>query len=177
MNLFCPVFKPESFHLVISNGVLHHTSNPKLGFETLLKLVKKGGFIVIGLYHRYGRIWNDLRRSVFYATGDRFKFLDARTRQAGIGERKRQAWFMDQYKNPHESKHTIEEVLGWFDQAGVEFINSIPKCVPSGSPAEDKLFEPKSRGTFIGRLAMELSMMVTGAAEGGFFIMIGRKKG
>ena len=28
MNLFEPIFKEESFHLVICNGVLHHTSNP-----------------------------------------------------------------------------------------------------------------------------------------------------
>ncbi|MCH7745370.1 MAG: methyltransferase domain-containing protein [Chloroflexi bacterium] len=43
MNLFRPVFKPESFDLVICNGVLHHTSDPFLGFESISRLVKKGG--------------------------------------------------------------------------------------------------------------------------------------
>lgn len=177
MNLFRPIFKPESFHLVISNGVLHHTSDPQLGFEALLRLVKPGGFIVIGLYHRYGRVWTDFRRLIFNLTGNQFKFLDARLRQRTVSEKRKHVWFMDQYKNPHESKHTINEVLGWFDQVGVEFINSIPKCVPSDNSLDEKLFEKKSKGTFLGRLAKEMAMAANGAAEGGFFIMLGRKKG
>ena len=33
MNLFRPAFRPGSFPLVISNGVLHHTSDPFLAFR------------------------------------------------------------------------------------------------------------------------------------------------
>lgn len=174
MNLFKPIFKPESFHFVICNGVLHHTSNPRGGFESLLKLVKKGGFIIIGLYHTYGRIWTDFRRVIFNATQNRFKFLDARLRQSN-SEKKKNAWFMDQYKNPHESKHTINEVLKWFDDAGVEFINSIPKCV-SHNGADENLFARQPRGTFLERFVRELLMAINGAQEGGFFMMIGRRK-
>ena len=47
MNLFCPAFKPESFDLVICSGVLHHTSDPKLGFKSVSKLVKPNGLIII----------------------------------------------------------------------------------------------------------------------------------
>src|SRR5262249_3794161 len=35
MNLFRPVFRAESFHVVISNGVLHHTSDPVGGFRSI----------------------------------------------------------------------------------------------------------------------------------------------
>ena len=42
MNLFRPFFKPESFDLVISNGVLHHTSDPRLAFQSISRLVKPG---------------------------------------------------------------------------------------------------------------------------------------
>ena len=35
MNLFRPAFKPGTFDLVISNGVLHHTSDPLLGFKSI----------------------------------------------------------------------------------------------------------------------------------------------
>ena len=49
MNLFRPAFKTESFDLVLCNGVLHHTSDPFLGFQSICRLVKQGGFIVIGL--------------------------------------------------------------------------------------------------------------------------------
>jgi len=35
MNLFQPVFAEESFDFVVCNGVLHHTSEPYLGFQTI----------------------------------------------------------------------------------------------------------------------------------------------
>ena len=35
MNLFRPIFEPETFDLVISNGVLHHTSDPAGGFRSI----------------------------------------------------------------------------------------------------------------------------------------------
>ena len=64
MNLFRPVFKAESFDVVVSNGVLHHTSDPFLGFQTISRLVKRGGFLVIGLYNKYSRLTTDFRRLV-----------------------------------------------------------------------------------------------------------------
>ena len=74
MNLFRPVFRPESFDIVICNGVLHHTSDPFLGFQSIAKLVKPGGYILIGLYNKYSRLTTDFRRLVFRASGDRFNF-------------------------------------------------------------------------------------------------------
>jgi SAM-dependent methyltransferase len=80
MNLFKPIFKEESFPLVICNGVLHHTSDPFLGFQEISKLVKRGGYILIGLYNKYGRIITDMRRFIFKISGDRLKYLDPRIR-------------------------------------------------------------------------------------------------
>ena len=82
--------------------------------------------VVIGLYHRYGRIATDIRRAVFKLTNNRFKFLDPRNVSDDISAAKRKAWFMDQYKNPHESKHT-SQVLGWLDKLGLDFVKSIPQ--------------------------------------------------
>lgn len=48
MNLFRPIFKEESFPLVICNGVLHHTSDPFGGFQSIAKLVKQGGTLQSG---------------------------------------------------------------------------------------------------------------------------------
>ena len=39
MNLFQPVFKAEMFDVVICNGVLHHTSDPFTGFQSISKPV------------------------------------------------------------------------------------------------------------------------------------------
>lgn len=177
MNLFRPVFRPESFDVVISTGVLHHTSDPFLGFRTILSCVKRGGFIIIGLYNAYGRLTTDLRRLIFRLNGDRFRFLDPRLRSERLDEGRERAWFMDQYKHPHESKHTIGEVLRWFERCGVEFVNGIPKVTASGTfSPEERLFESNSRGSALDHVLVQLSMLLTGGREGGFFIMIGRKK-
>ena len=83
---------------------------------------------------------------------------------------------MDQYKNPHESKHTVGEVLGWLESTGLEFVNSVPKTVPF-SPIDDteRLFEKQRLGSRPERLLVNLGMIATGHREGGFFIVIARK--
>jgi SAM-dependent methyltransferase len=176
MNLFRPCFRPHSFDLVISNGVLHHTSDPFRGFKSISTLVKPGGYILIGLYHKYGRIITDLRRSIFRMTKDKFKFLDPRTTDKNISSAKRDAWFMDQYKNPHESKHTVGEVIRWLNKTGFTFIHSIPKTVPFKSIDEsERLFNPERVGSWFERFVVNLGMIFTGVNEGGFFIIIARR--
>lgn len=176
MNLFWPPFKEESFPLVICNGVLHHTADPMKGFQAISRLVKKGGYLIIGLYNAYGRVANDLRRLLFKFTGRRFISLDPRLRKEGLGEAKKNAWFMDQYKHPHESKHTFGETMGWFETNGFEFINGIPKVSLFHSFTEkEKLFAKVPRGTSFDHFMIQAQMMLTGGREGGFFVMIGRR--
>ncbi len=175
MNLFRPSFKPESFDVVISNGVLHHTSDPYAAFRSILGLVKKGGFVVVGLYNTYGRLPTDARRVFFRLTGGAFRSLDPHLRSKMSSDKKR-AWFMDQYRNPHESKHTMGEVLQWFDENAVEFVNGVPKPAMAPFGENEKLFKPTSRGTPTSRLAAQLNLILTSGWEGGLFIMIGRKK-
>jgi SAM-dependent methyltransferase len=177
MNLFRPAFRPESFDIVISNGVLHHTADPAGAFRSIVRCAKPGGFIIVGLYNSYGRLTTDLRRLAFRLTGDHLQFLDPRLRRARLGEARWQAWFRDQYKHPHESKHTFDEVLQWFDSTAVAFVNSDPKCSAAGRFSPDELlFEPHPRGTALQRVVVQLGMLVSGGGEGGFFVMIGRKR-
>jgi SAM-dependent methyltransferase/uncharacterized protein YbaR (Trm112 family) len=177
MNLFRPAFKPAGFDLVISNGVLHHTSRPFEAFRSVSNLVRPGGFVLVGLYHRYGRLVTDARRLIFRTTRDRFTSLDPNLRAGGMEGAKRRAWFLDQYKNPHESKHTIGEVLGWFQRTGFDFVTSIPRSKPLQGVGEDHpLFEREAPGSFLERAIVELGMILHGSREGGFFIAIGQKR-
>jgi len=178
MNLFRPVFKADSFDLVICNGVLHHTSDPFLGFRSLSKLVKKGGFLIVGLYNTYGRIPTDIRRVVLKAMKGRFMYLDPRLRDRSLGEVRKRTWFADQYLNPHESKHTIGDVLRWFDKSGIQYVSSIPKCKAFDrfSP-DERLFEADDRGTRLDHFLVQSGMLLGGGREGGFFMTIGRKQG
>ena len=177
MNLFRPVFEESSFDLVICNGVLHHTDDPPGGFRSIARLVRPGGHIVIGLYNRYGRVWTDLRRGVFRLSGNHLRFLDPYLSDPTVDAHKKRIWFADQYCHPHESKHSMEQLLQWFDQAGFEFTNAIPKPTPLGRMALfEPLFEPHPRGSARQHLLAELKLALTGGAEGGFFVMIGRRR-
>ena len=178
MNLFAPIFKPETFHIVISNGVLHHTADPFLAFQNIARLVKPGGYILIGLYHKYGRLFTDLRRFIFKISKNKFKALDSRLLDNELSQTRRQTWFADQYQNPHESKHTIGEVLNWFQKTGFTFVKSIPKSVPGTAlTADERLFAPERPGNALERFLVEFPMTFTGAKEGGFFVVIGKKSG
>ena len=127
MNLFKLFFAKNFFDVIISNGVLHHTNNPKEAFIALTKYLKKDGYIIIGLYHKYGRIFTNFQQFIIKNLGDRFNFLDRRSTDNNLSSEKKYAWFNDQFKNPKESSHTYVEILDWFYQSGIEFISSINK--------------------------------------------------
>ncbi len=176
MNLFRPAVRREAFDLVIANGVLHHTSDPLLGLESISRLVKSNGHIIVGLYHRYGRLVTDLRRLVFRASGELFTFLDPNLRKKDLGSEKRRAWFRDQYRHPHESKHTIGEVIGWLERTGLQFVRSLPASKPFQPASEtEALFDPEEPGKRLERFVAELGMSLHGSREGGFFVVVARK--
>jgi SAM-dependent methyltransferase len=177
MNLFRPCFKEQSFDVVISNGVLHHTSDPLGGFKSLGRLVKPDGYIIIGLYNTIGRLTTDWRRAIFRATGDHLTFLDGHMRNKTYNEARKRAWFMDQYKHPHESKHSYSEVIDWFEDNGFEFLFSIPKIDPGAFAPDEQLFAPHGKGTGLTRFLTELGMLLKGGKDGALFIMIGRRLG
>lgn len=175
MNLFRPPFKPQQFDVVLCNGVLHHTSDPFGGFQRILPLVKPGGHIIIGLYNTYGRLMTDLRRLMFRATGGRARWLDPYLRSTPLSTEKRKAWYADQYRHPHESKHTIGEVQGWFDDSGIAFVRGIPRVTLAGSDANGRnLFTESARGTSADHFWVQGKQIVTGNREGGFFLIVGR---
>jgi ubiquinone/menaquinone biosynthesis C-methylase UbiE/uncharacterized protein YbaR (Trm112 family) len=53
-NLFSMPFRKESFDLVYSIGVLHHTPDTKAAFDRAAEMVKPGGGLAVYLYDRYG---------------------------------------------------------------------------------------------------------------------------
>jgi SAM-dependent methyltransferase/uncharacterized protein YbaR (Trm112 family) len=176
MNLFRPPFRPGEFDVILCNGVLHHTSNPHEGFQRLVPLLRPGGHIVVGLYNKFGRLMTDLRRGVFHMTKGAAKSIDPYLRSVPMSEDKQRAWFADQYLHPHESKHTIDEVLGWVEQAGLEFVRGVPSVTSrKEDPANVKLFNPSGSGTRWDHLAVQARQIVTGSREGGFFVMIARR--
>ena len=101
--------------------------------------------------------------------------LDPILRQ-DISEEKKKAWFQDQYQHPVESLHTLDEVLGWFDENNIEFISSIPTCDFEDMDYKNFLLN-QNRGNVVTRWLSQLGMLLSPlGSEGGLFMVIGRKK-
>ena len=102
--------------------------------------------------------------------------MDGYLHGGNISEAKRRAWFADQYMHPHESKHTIGEVLDWFEESGLTFVRGVPSVLafdPNNN--NGNLFKPMQAGTKVDHFLAQAKQIFTGNREGGFFIMIGQK--
>jgi hypothetical protein len=168
--------KDGFFDVVISNGVLHHTADCRGAYHRISRLAKPGGYVVVGLYSRYSRQLHYARVGLYRWTGLANRWLDPHFRDTRT-EGRREAWFRDQYLHPHETSHSIGEVMDWMEECGLEFVNSIPKPAPGPELTEhEDLFAPRDPGSAVSRAMSQLASMGNGYREGGFFIMIGRRK-
>jgi len=175
MNIFSPCLKKNSFDVVISNGVLHHTYNARLAFKIMATFAKPGGIIILGLYNPFGRVFTNIRRKFFNHFG-RIDILDFYLRKKDFPESKKKTWFKDQYQNPHETQHTVDEMLSWFKEEKVNFINAVPKITPwKLFDDKDRLFKPTRQGNKLEHFLAQALWVFTQSREGGISILIGKK--
>lgn len=173
-DIFDNLFNEEVFDIVISNGVLHHTKDPRLAFSTIAKTLKKNGYIVIGLYNYIGRIKNYFYKFLFKTFGLKvIKFIDP------ILKKKEDdqiiAWLEDQFNHPVESTHSYDEIFDWFDNNNIDFVCSYPSC----NFLSDKTFEIKkeNKSNFLSRLLVQINIIFSSfGSDGALFLMIGKKK-
>tara|TARA_Y100001978_G_scaffold191521_1_gene195710 strand:+ start:93 stop:1040 length:948 start_codon:yes stop_codon:yes gene_type:complete len=171
MDIFDLKFKPNTFDFVISNGVLHHTKNAQQAFKCLVDVTKPGGIIVIGLYHKYGRLITRFKANIAKLIGEKVLYLDKTSRKIKSKD-KRKSWIKDQFMNPHETLHTPNEIIKWLEENEIEFLNLLPHF----NIQQERLFKKhhKPKITFMEDLLMAVDL--NQIREGGFFIVIGRKK-
>ena len=177
-DIFDDIFNDETFDFIWTNGVLHHTKNPKLAFDITSRYLKKNGYILVGLYNKYGRARTVFRRFLYKLFGKFIvMFLDPTLRKIKKGQNNQiKSWIRDQYEHPVESLHTLDEVLKWFDNNNIEFINSIPQC-DINENYEKPLFQKSSKGTFLSRFFSQITMLFNElGSDGGLFVVIGKKK-
>jgi hypothetical protein len=91
-------------------------------------------------------------------------------------ERKAAIWVKDQYYNPHETWHSIDEVLNWFEENKVAYLNCVPSILGSGSSWNGGLFGATDPVSLPTRVITQLSWLGSIASEGALFVMIGRRK-
>ena len=174
-DIFDDVLKENIFDFIWCNGVLHHTKNPYEGFKMIIKSLKTNGYILIGLYNKYGRVRTILRKYLFKIFGKNFiKKFDPILRNLKVDDEEKNSWIRDQYEHPIESLHSLDDVINWFDKNNIDFISSIPSS--DYDYDYDDIFEKKSRGTFFSRIVNQFSMIFNKlGSDGGLFIVVGKK--
>ena len=175
-DIFDDVLTDEYFDFIWCNGVLHHTKNPYLAFEILVKSLKKNGYVLIGLYNKIGRLRTLIRKYLYKLFGVKIlEALDPTLKKLKLDQNEKNAWIRDQYLHPIESLHTIDNVLSWFKKNNIEFISSIPSS--DFDYDYQDIFKKKSFGTTYSRIINQFSMLFNQlGSDGGLFIVIGKKR-
>ena len=168
----------ERFAVVTSIGVLHHTDDCLRAVRHLAtELVAPGGFLFLGLYHRFGRKPFMAHFSALKSAGADQDALYAEfcKLEAGAGtweedETYLQSWFRDQVLHPHETAHTLAELLPLADAIGLELtatsVNRFARL-----PTRSELLDAERELENAGRAALQ-----KGRYFPGFFVVMLRKR-
>lgn len=120
-------YQCEPKDMVLSVGVLHHTSDARGGIRKCIELTKSHGKVFIGLYHQYGRapFLEYFKRMKEINSDKEFlysKYIELDHRQKDGQQSK--SWFLDQVLHPYETQHTLKEVYEVFEEMGVQMIGT-----------------------------------------------------
>jgi SAM-dependent methyltransferase len=174
MNIFDLAVKDGAFDAVVAHGVLHHTADARRAFAHIVKKAKPGGLIVVGLYSRFARVPTWIRSHLVGLLGPNIDYVV----RARIRDReKARIWIADQYYNPHETWHSIDEVIEWFRDNNVAYLNSYPGILNTDGEQAQALDQPTDPGTYYQRLVTQLGWLATISREGALFDLIGRRMG
>lgn len=176
-DIFDEVLSDNFFDFIWCNGVLHHTKNPKKAFNIVAKTLKSKGYILVGLYNKIGRIRTIFRKYLSKIFGLKLlEIFDPTLKKLKLSQSEKKAWINDQYFHPIESLHTLDEVLLWFKDNNIEYINSIPSCDFEYIKDYNNLFKKTPEGDLYSRLFNQFNMIFNKlGSDGGLFVVIGKK--
>jgi SAM-dependent methyltransferase len=178
MNIFDLGVKNNSFDVVISSGVLHHTKDARRAFAAIVRKAKPGGIIVVGLYNYLARVPTGIRARLIGLLGPEIDYV---VRNRIRDRRKAEIWIKDQYYNPHETWHSIDEVMGWFRENDVAYLSCEPRIMGTrnGSKArngsKERMFDATTPGSKARRVLTQLSWLGSISSEGALFVLIGQR--
>jgi SAM-dependent methyltransferase len=176
-DLFDLPLQSAAFDLVIAKGVLMATRDARAAFQAVCRLLRPGGYIIVGLYNRFARIPTSLRKIYFRLTKADPAKVDYVMRHMAQSDQKLRAWYLDQYAHPHETRHTVDQVLDWFAAEGIELASAVPP-IRLGQPFDpgQPLFAHTRRGSHFEHWLVQMSWLFTISREGALFDLIGRKR-
>jgi len=168
------------FDYVLCLGVLHHTGDTERAFQNITRLLKPGGLLAVGLYNTFGRIPLKMRillAKTIFQNNQKMKDYFIRLQLEDITDKEKvRGWWNDQYLHPHETTHTIGEVLRWFKDNNIEYCQSLPPLY-RGERLEITSFWSKTlTPSPFKRFFAQLRWIKETHREGGYWITFGRKK-
>jgi 2-polyprenyl-3-methyl-5-hydroxy-6-metoxy-1,4-benzoquinol methylase len=169
--LYAPL---ERFDLVVSLGVLHHTDSCAAAARRVCELVKPGGHIFIGLYHKYGRQPFLEHFRIMREQGASEEAMFARYKQLHSGlqdDTLLLSWFRDQVLHPHETQHTLEEILPIIMGAGMKLVSTSINRFADITSVE-KLYSEERKQREIAEQRLKQNQYFTG-----YFVLLARKAG
>jgi hypothetical protein len=89
---------------------------------------------------------------------------------------KAEIWIKDQYYNPHETWHSIDEVMDWFRENQVDYLNCDPPILGAANGGNENMFAPTDPKSNMHRVLTQLSWLTSISSEGALFVLVGRRK-
>lgn len=137
-NLDLPL-DSESFDLVVSDGVIHHTPDAHRSFVENARILRSGGYMYVGVYRRwryyyylYTYLGGPVRSLSETTFGERVvnaTLLPVYYLAHLVKSRGRRSWrvaknlFYDYIITPRATFHTKEEIVRWGTVAGLELVD------------------------------------------------------
>lgn len=136
------VYKSSQKHdIVISLGVIHHTSCKEKAFDIKAQHLKNGGFLVLGIGNKAGVFQRNAQRFMLQHLSEGkeermvslanelcSEYLD---RAEKYGKRTRESIIYDIYINPKTDLPSTAEVLKWFARHKLQLYSSWPPIMPA----------------------------------------------
>ena len=173
MDIFELALKDASFDVVIAHGVFPTVYDPARAFSEVVRKVKPGGIVIVGVYNYFARVPTWVRAKLIGILGPRIDYV---VRTQIRDPRKAEIWVRDQYYHPQETWQSIDEVMGWFEVNDVEFLSCSPPILGTSNGEADNLFASTGFGSKGQRILTQLGWLWTIAREGALFDLIGRRK-
>lgn len=158
----------EKFDMVTSFGVLHHTPNPRKGFDRLSACLKPGGYCFIGFYHPHGGLSQRIHKQLATWLGGKTpeeKLAWKARAQKKILKENEQSYWADRLANPRETYFRVGEIRKWFDENGFEIM---------GIQGHKPNWRARYPFSWLSILLFEITLLIK---QKRFVIMVGKKNG
>lgn len=114
------------FDMVICYGVLHHTKDPRGGYKRLVKLLKPGGTLLIGVYSRTQFPYRIRRAIVLLLAGKDWEKRERIANRLWFKNKGSKVALFDGYVHPQVSFHSIGGVRAWVTENKLSYTGSWP---------------------------------------------------